>query len=113
MSRLVDEALDAIGDGDPVRAADGILLAASFFEHSLGQTQGLCREEVLAEPASPADLRGYAGIWLISSGKGLHPRLQGRRCSRWASCTTPASLGSLSRFCVAIWTRTRACCIRR
>ena len=56
MSRLVDEALDAIGDGDPDRAADGILLAASFFEHSLGQTQGLCREEVLAEPASPADL---------------------------------------------------------
>jgi hypothetical protein len=70
MSGLMDEALDAIGDGDPDRAADGILLAASFFEHSLGQTQGLCRDEVRAEPASPADLARLRGrlIDLVRQG---------------------------------------------
>jgi hypothetical protein len=56
MSRLVDEALNAIGDADPEVAGDGIRLAVSYFEHSHGRTQGLDREEVLAEPASPADL---------------------------------------------------------
>src|SRR6266404_1989486 len=61
MPRLVDEAFDAIGDDNPKVAADGIRLAASFFEHSHGQTQGLDREEVLAEPASPADLARLCG----------------------------------------------------
>ena len=56
MTRLVDRALDAIRGGDPAAAADGIRLAASFFEHARGQTHGLDRPEVLAEPAGPADL---------------------------------------------------------
>ena len=53
---MVDEALEAVGNADPEVVAQGIRLAASFFEHSHGQTQGLDREEVLAEPASPPDL---------------------------------------------------------
>ena len=56
MPRLEDEALDAIGDNDPQVVADGIRLIISFFEHSHGQTQGLERQEVLAEPASPVDM---------------------------------------------------------
>ena len=61
MSRLVDVALDAIGDDNPEVVADGIRLAASFVEHSHGQTQGLDREEVLAEPASPGDVTRLRG----------------------------------------------------
>ena len=56
MARLVDEALDAIADGDPDVATDGIRLAMSFFEHSHGRTEGLDREDVLTEPAGPDDL---------------------------------------------------------
>jgi HEAT repeat protein len=56
MPRLVDEALAAIVNGDPEVSAEGIRLAISFFEHSLGQTAGLDREDVVAEPASPADI---------------------------------------------------------
>src|SRR5262249_14427100 len=61
MPRLVDQALDAIGDTDSEVAADGIRLAASFFEHSHGRTEGLDREEGLAEPAGPADLARLRG----------------------------------------------------
>jgi hypothetical protein len=91
MPRLVDEALDAIGDDDPEVVANGIRLAASFFERSHGQTQGLDREEVLAEPASPADvarLRGrlvdlvragapapVAGAAVFALGKAYDPSL--------------------------------------
>jgi len=56
MPRLMDEALDAIGDTDPEVAAVGIRMAASFFEQAHGQTEGLDREEVLAEPAGPEDV---------------------------------------------------------
>jgi hypothetical protein len=70
MPRLVGEALDAIGDEDPEVAGDGIRLAASFFEHSHGQTRGLEREDVLAEPASPADLARLRGrlVDLVRAG---------------------------------------------
>jgi HEAT repeat protein len=61
MPRLVDEAFDAIGDNDPEVVANGIRLASSFFECSHGQTQGLERAAVLAEPASPADLARLRG----------------------------------------------------
>jgi hypothetical protein len=61
MPQLVNESFDAIGGDNPELVADGILLAASFFECSHGQTQGLFREEVLAEPASPADLARLRG----------------------------------------------------
>jgi HEAT repeat protein len=56
MRRLVEEALAAIAHEDPGVTAEGIRLAISFFEYSLGQTAGLDREDVVAEPASPADL---------------------------------------------------------
>jgi HEAT repeat protein len=56
MRRLVDEALSAIAHEDPEVSTEGIRLAISFFEHSLGQTAGLDREDVVAEPASPADV---------------------------------------------------------
>ncbi len=56
MPQLVNQALEAIGSGDPDAALGGIRLAASFFEHSLGQVRGLDREEVLAEPATPPEL---------------------------------------------------------
>ena len=70
MPRLVDQALDAIGDTEPAVAADGIRLAASFFEHSHGRTEGLDREEVLAEPAGPADLARLRGhlVDLVRAG---------------------------------------------
>jgi hypothetical protein len=57
VARLVDEALEAIGSGDPDVAAEGVRLSASFFEHSLGRVDGLDRDEVLAEPATPAEVR--------------------------------------------------------
>jgi HEAT repeat protein len=91
MPRLVEEALDAIGADDSEVVANGIRLAASFFERSHGQTQGLDREEVLAEPASPADvarLRGrlvdlvragapapVAGAAVFALGKAFDPSL--------------------------------------
>lgn len=56
MARLVDEALGAIADGDPGVAAEGIRLAASFFEHAHGRAEGLGRAGVTADPADPADL---------------------------------------------------------
>src|SRR2546426_1018451 len=70
MPRLVDQALDAIRDGDAEVTGDGIRLAASFFEQAHGQTRGLDREEVLAEPASPADLTRLrdALVTLVQSG---------------------------------------------
>jgi hypothetical protein len=57
VARLVDEALEAIGSGDPDVAAEGVRLAASFFERSLGRVDGLVHDEVLAEPATPAEVR--------------------------------------------------------
>jgi HEAT repeat protein len=77
MPRLVEEALDAIGDDEPELVADGIRLAASFFEHSHGQTQGLDREEVLAEPASPADLAQLRGRLVDLVWAGAPARLTG------------------------------------
>ena len=70
MPQLVDKALDAIGSDTPERVAEGILLATSFFEFINGQTQGLCREEVIAEPASPADLARLSGrlVDLVEQG---------------------------------------------
>jgi hypothetical protein len=70
MPRLVDEALDAIGDDDPEVVADGIRLAVSFFEHSHGQTQGLDREEVLSESLSPVDVARLRGrlVDLVRAG---------------------------------------------
>jgi hypothetical protein len=55
MARLVEQVLDAIGDENPEAVADGIRLAVSLFEHSHGQTE-VYHKEVLAEPASPADM---------------------------------------------------------
>jgi hypothetical protein len=70
MPRLVDEALDGIADENPEVVANGILLAMSFFECSHGQNQGLAREEVLAEPASAADLERLRGrlVDLVRAG---------------------------------------------
>src|SRR5262245_26699847 len=54
--RFVKTTLQALGSSDPDEVGEGIRLAAPFFEHSLGQTQGLEWEEVLAEPATPDEL---------------------------------------------------------
>jgi hypothetical protein len=56
ISQLVTEVLTALAAGDPDRAADGIRLAVSFFEHARGRTEHLDRPEVTAHPADPADL---------------------------------------------------------
>ena len=56
MPRLMDEALRALQHPDPQVVGDGLLLAASFFEHAHGQTQGLIRMDVVTEPATPANL---------------------------------------------------------
>jgi hypothetical protein len=56
MARLIDQAREAIRAGDPEAVNDGIQLAMSFIEHARGQTDGLDWPEVVAEPASPADL---------------------------------------------------------
>jgi hypothetical protein len=53
-------------------AADGVRLAVSFFERSHGQTEGLDREEVLAEPASPTDLARLRGR-LVDLGRAGAP----------------------------------------
>ena len=57
MSRLVDQALAAIGSADPETAVHGIELAISFIEHYRGQIEGLSYDEVIHEPATPADLK--------------------------------------------------------
>lgn len=56
MPRLLDEVLNAIRSDDPELETEGILLATSFFELSRGQTNGLYRADVLAEPASAEEL---------------------------------------------------------
>src|SRR4051794_4854303 len=56
MARLIDQAGEAIRADDPETVIDGIQLAMSFLEHHRGQTDGLDRPDVVAEPATPADL---------------------------------------------------------
>jgi hypothetical protein len=56
MGRLAGMALDALGSGDAEDVEEGIGLARSFLELSLGRMTGLYREEVLDEPASPEEL---------------------------------------------------------
>jgi len=53
MADLVQMALDSPGRDDPT---EGISLAASFFERSLGNTLGLDRPEVLARPATAPEV---------------------------------------------------------
>ena len=53
MSGLVESALDALSRHDP---SEGISLAASFFERSLGNTVGLDRPEVIARPATEQEV---------------------------------------------------------
>jgi hypothetical protein len=56
MARLIDQARKAIRADDPEAVVGGIRLAMSFIEHARGQTDGLDWPEVVADPATPADL---------------------------------------------------------
>src|SRR3982751_1065621 len=53
MPSLVEMVLDALDRDDP---SEGIRLAASVFEQSLGNTLGLDRPEVLARPATAQEV---------------------------------------------------------
>jgi hypothetical protein len=67
MADLVQLALDSLGRDDPT---EGISLAASFFERSLGNTLGLDRPEVLARPATAPEVERLRDrlIELVRSG---------------------------------------------
>ena len=53
MPDQVQMALDSLGHDDPT---EGIRLAASFFERSLGNTLGPDRPEVIARPATEQEV---------------------------------------------------------
>ena len=67
MADLVQMALDSPGRDDPT---EGISLAASFFERSLGNTLGLDRPEVLARPATAPEVERLRDrlVELVRSG---------------------------------------------
>ncbi|MCC7425199.1 MAG: hypothetical protein IT428_33430 [Planctomycetaceae bacterium] len=61
MLHLMDEALEGLRSENPESVRQAVLLACSFFECARGQTSGLYRKEVLAEPASREDIERLRG----------------------------------------------------
>ncbi len=67
MPSLVETVLDLLTGDDP---GEGIALAVSYFEQSLGNTLGLDRPEVLAQPATAQEVARLRDrlVGLIRSG---------------------------------------------